>query len=200
MRRSQIKHVLLALVVAGAILRIGEASESTGPLADQVIVNRVEHALYVLPFSHIDAFAAGGYLALYGQPPSRARFMMHAVLLALVGLLTERHATGTNSLALGFRDFMADSWTYIWAYSCFNVLFGVALLMLRAGTLLTSFVEHPAVAYLGKMSYGCDVYHFGAIWAFSFGHVERIHDAPVGLRVAYAAVFDRNGVGERRQL
>jgi hypothetical protein len=72
--------------------------------------------LYVLPFSHIDAFATGGFLALYGRAPSRGLSAGYVMVLVSTGMVAEPLATGSNSMSPGYGPFMADSWKY--TYSC----------------------------------------------------------------------------------
>ena len=82
-------------------------------------------------------------------------------------MAAERLATGSNSMALGYGPFMADSWKYMWGYTCFNLLFAWILLMLKGRALVPALTEHPALVYLGRISYGLYVFHFGVIWLLS---------------------------------
>jgi peptidoglycan/LPS O-acetylase OafA/YrhL len=128
----------------------------------------------------------GGYLALYGRTPSRAFVGVYAALIVLVGISTERLATGSNGMALGYAPFMADGWKYIWGYTCFNLLFGCILLLIRDRALAPRLVEHPALNYLGKISYGLYVYHFGVIWVLSGMDMPRFYQLPMLWRATYA--------------
>jgi peptidoglycan/LPS O-acetylase OafA/YrhL len=154
------------LIVAGPVLRLAEAAVVTGEMHG-LFQKRLDLVLYVLPFSHIDAFATGGFLALYGRTPSRGLVAGYVTVLVIAGMVAERLATGSNSMTLGYGPFMADSWKYVWGYTCFNLLFGWILLMLKARTLVPALTEHPALVYLGKISYGLYVFHFGVIWLMS---------------------------------
>ena len=163
---ARLKAVLLALIAAGPILRLAEAAVVTGEL-HALFYRRLDLVLYVLPFSHIDAFATGGFLALYGRTPSRGLMAGYAVALVVVGMAAERLTTGSNSMALGYGPFMADSMKYVWGYTCVNLLFGWLLLMLKDRALVPALTEHPALVYLGRISYGLYVFHFGVIWLVS---------------------------------
>jgi peptidoglycan/LPS O-acetylase OafA/YrhL len=163
---ARLKGVLLVLIAAGPVVRLAEAALVTGEMHG-LFLKRLDLVLYVLPFSHIDAFATGGFLAVYGRAPSRGLLAGYATVLVSTGMVAERLATGSNSMALGYGPFMADSWKYLWGYTCFNLLFGWILLMLRGRALAPALAEHPALVYLGRISYGLYVFHFGVIWLMS---------------------------------
>jgi peptidoglycan/LPS O-acetylase OafA/YrhL len=163
---ARLKGVLLALIVAGPVVRLAEAAVVAGSM-HELFFRRLDLVLYVLPFSHIDAFATGGFLALYGRTPSRGLVAGYATVLVIAGMAAERLATGSNSMALGYGPFMADSWKYVWGYTCFNLLFAWILLMLKDRALVPALTEHPALVYLGRISYGLYVFHFGVIWLMS---------------------------------
>jgi peptidoglycan/LPS O-acetylase OafA/YrhL len=175
---QQLKRVLLAILIAGPALRLAAAAMATSPVGE-LFYDQLDLVIYVLPTSHIDAFAMGGYLALYGRTPSRAFVGVYAALIVLVGISTERLATGSNGMALGYAPFMADGWKYIWGYTCFNLLFGCILLLIRDRALAPRLVEHPALNYLGKISYGLYVYHFGVIWVLSGMDMPRFYQLPI---------------------
>lgn len=67
---ARLKIVLLALIAAGPVVRLAEAAVVSGEM-HALFLKRLDLVLYVLPFSHVDAFATGGFLALYGRTPSR---------------------------------------------------------------------------------------------------------------------------------
>ena len=135
---------------------------------NHMLTQQVSLTVYVLPFSHIDAFAIGGYLALFGRTPSMRVVAGYSALLVAVGMITERLATGsTMALAFGYGPFMADSWKAVWAYSALNLLFGWILLLMRDRVFFPRVVENGALINLGKISYGLYVYHFVVIWLMS---------------------------------
>ena len=182
---ARLKRVLVAMLVAGPVLRLAEAAVVTSQIGS-LFYPRLDLVIYVLPTSHIDAFAMGGFLALYGRSPSRRVVAAYVAVLVIAGVITERLATGSNSMALGYNAFMSDSWKYVWGYTCFNLLFGWILLMIRDRTLVPTLVEHPALVYLGKISYGLYVYHFGVIWLLSSLDVPGFHGWPMLWRATYA--------------
>ena len=163
----QLRRLLLGLILAGPAIRLFEAGLISSPLG-HFFNQRLDLTIYVLPFSHIDAFAIGGYFALFGRAPSMRVLAGYSALLVGAGMLTERLATAaTVPLAFGYGPFMADSWKSVWAYSAMNVSFGWVLLMMRDRAFFPRVVEHQALTYLGKISYGLYVYHFAVIWLLS---------------------------------
>jgi peptidoglycan/LPS O-acetylase OafA/YrhL len=162
----RLKPVLLALVIAGPLLRLAEGAIVTSHTPG-LFGGPFDTLIYVLPFSHLDAFALGGYLALYGRTPSPALLASYAVVLAAVGLVTERFTGGGAGLTLGYGPFMAGAGKYVWGYTAVNLLFGGLLLVIRDRRFMPRLVEQPALVYLGKISYGLYVYHFAVLWLFS---------------------------------
>lgn len=164
---TQLRRLLLALIVAGPLIRLVEAGLFTTSFG-RFLYHRSDLTIYVLPFSHIDAFAIGGYLALFARTPSRRVVAGYAAFLLIIGVVTERVATGSISLGgFGYRPFMADSWKYAWAYSALYLLFGWILLMIRDRVFFQKVMEHRTLTYLGRISYGLYVYHFAILWAVS---------------------------------
>ena len=164
---SQLRRVLVALIIAGPVIRLAEAGLFTTSFASY-LYHRRDLTIYVLPFSHVDAFAMGGYLALFGRTPSSPVVAGYAACLMTIGIVTERLVTGSVTLsAFGYRPFMADSWKYAWAYSALYLLFGWILLMIRDRAFFPLLMEHRVPTYLGRISYGLYVYHFAALWGMS---------------------------------
>ena len=106
--------MLLVLIIAGPVIRLVEVGLMTTTL-NRLLTQHVSLTVFVLPFSHIDAFAIGGYLALFGRTPSMRVVAGYSALVVAAGMITERLATGsTMALAFGYGPFMADSWKAVW--------------------------------------------------------------------------------------
>ena len=163
---SRLRAVLLAFVAAGPFMRLAELGLFATPVAG-LLHSESDLVVYVLPFSHIDAFALGGYLALFGRAPGRRAFLVYATALVACGMLTEWHATGRTGLSLGFPPFMQGSLKQVWGYSAANLLFGWTLLLIRERRFMPAVMESGALRYLGRISYGLYVYHFAMIWLAS---------------------------------
>lgn len=184
--RTKLRPFLVALVIAGPLVRLAEAWLVTSAIGG-IFNERMDLTIYVLPFSHVDAFAIGGYMALNSRRPARGTIAGYAAVLVVVGLITERWNTGSNALALGYGPFMSDSWKYVWGYTSVNLLFAWLLALIRDRQLLPAVLEHPALVYLGRISYGLYVYHFAVIWLMFPPELAALESQP-GVR-AWRAVY-----------
>lgn len=118
-------------------------------------------AIYSLTTTHLDAFAVGGFFALFPSvSPRKAFFRVTAVLLlggALV-LLLNRGSVPLRSL--GYPLSLYASYGYIWAYSILN-LFAIYLIqMVARGEFFPRFFALPWLNSIGKISYGVYIFHF----------------------------------------
>ncbi|MBN1305915.1 MAG: acyltransferase [Anaerolineales bacterium] len=157
------KTFLFAVILAGPVQRflIVRLYES-GFL--QVMNQRIDLAIYVLPFSHFDAFATGGLLALYGKScNSNLRVLLLIAFTILLGYQTQYLSSGQISWqSLGYLPFMKQQ--MVWGYSLLNYIFALLFVQIRDERLLPKFFNNPVVHYLGKISYGLYVFHFGIQW------------------------------------
>ena len=185
--RARLSAVLAGLIVAGPLIRLIELA-LIGSEFGRFLNPRADLTIYVLPFSHLDAFATGGYLALYGRTPRRATVGLYALALLAVGMISERMVSGSTGLTLGYPPFMSGSWKPIWGYTAFNILFGWVILLIRDRALARPVMENPALSYLGKISYGLYVYHFAMIWLVSVAAGAPFYHQPPGRRVMFGAV------------
>jgi peptidoglycan/LPS O-acetylase OafA/YrhL len=126
---------------------------------------RTDLVVFVLPFSQIDAFAIGGWFALYGRSRSALVPVALVAFALLIGCVTEYVATGAlEPSSLGYRPYMRDAYKFLWAYTLLNVVFASILIHARDGKLLKRLFENPWLHYLGQISYGLYVFHFALIW------------------------------------
>jgi peptidoglycan/LPS O-acetylase OafA/YrhL len=106
---NHLKKFLLLLIAAGPFMR----------LLLVIILNanifpalpQPDLVIYILPFSHSDAFALGGYFALYGKSRSSCLVWMSILFVIMLGMVTGWLATGQVQWdQLGYRRFMKDSY------------------------------------------------------------------------------------------
>jgi peptidoglycan/LPS O-acetylase OafA/YrhL len=159
-----LQAALLSLVVLGPLLRGVELLLSEpyahAPAPDIFV--------YALPLSHVDAFATGGYAALFMRPSNRlGRWILPmSVATILVGMATAQLNTGSYHLSsFGYPSFMRDSGKPVWGYTLVNVVSALVVVQLRGGLFLPWLFEHRTLVRLGRMSYGLYVYHLAVIWA-----------------------------------
>lgn len=126
----------------------------------------VEQVIYPLPFSHLDAFALGGYISLYSIPKAKVQFLWLAAIIPILGFATQYFATGTigELSALGYPLLLPDAYKFLWGHTLLNYFFALAIYgVAREGWAVRLLEWHP-LRYLGKISYGLYVYHFAILW------------------------------------
>lgn len=149
--------VLLSPAIRFLILNI--ATENTLGLLNE----RVDFVVHFITFSHFDAFAIGGFFALYKRSTSNIFILCLIVSVLGLGYATEFAATGKiKLLSLGYSHFMVDK--YIWGYTLINLVFAYVLVQLKDGKFLSIIFENKYLHYLGEISYGLYIFHFPMIW------------------------------------
>ena len=122
-----------------------------------------QQAVNVLPFSHLDAFAFGAYISRFELPRPRLQLLVLAVTVPALGLLTDYLSKGTVTFALGYDLPMTGFYKEVWGYTLLNYLFAVLIYCVARTNFLTGILESAPLRYLGKISYGLYVYHYGII-------------------------------------
>lgn len=126
-----------------------------------------QQAVNVLPFSHIDAFAFGAYISRFELPRPRLQLALLSICIPALGLLTDYLSKGTVSAALGYDLPMTGYYKEVWAYTILNYFFAVLIYCVAKTNLWTGMLESVPLKYLGKISYGLYVYHYGIIAIFA---------------------------------
>lgn len=159
----RIKQLLLCIITAGPLLRFLTAQIVTGHLIEGV-GHAEDVVIYVSPLSHLDAFATGGFFAMYMSAKDE-RFSWWAILICLLtGFASQYLNSGSIRPigALGFPAFMNDK--MLWGYSLINFLFGFLILQTRDGKFMHAFLSNSVFNYLGRISYGLYVFHFPCLF------------------------------------
>jgi peptidoglycan/LPS O-acetylase OafA/YrhL len=126
--------------------------------------NDPQQAVNVLPFSHLDAFAFGAYISRFEIPRPRLQLLVLAVTVPALGLLSDFLSKETVSiLSLGYDLPMTGLYKEVWGYTALNYLFAVLIYCVARTNFLTDILESASLRYLGKISYGLYVYHYGII-------------------------------------
>jgi len=158
------KAILIAFILSGPFIR---ALTYLLLSSDSITIFRGNHilAIYLLPTSYLDAFAIGGYFALYGKPSNTRSVYTAFIFLIAIGLITDWlfHQKFTWQ-AGGYAPLMKDSYKYIWGYSVCALFIAYMLVNIRDNRFLPSLLNHPVLVYLGTISYGLYVYHYFIIW------------------------------------
>lgn len=158
------KKLFLAVIGLGPVFRaLLEFFFSQRPLA--FMMDYSQMALYVLPFSHIDAFAMGAYISQFHIPRPRLQLALLFALVPLIGFYTQYAFIGNvwwDSLGYEFPLRVASK--EIWGYSLLNYFFTVMIYCVAKTKLFTTLLDSYILRYLGKISYGLYIYHSAIIW------------------------------------
>lgn len=158
--KHHLKHLLLGLIILGPLWRLFIFFISKNHWLD-FLHERWDIIIYVLPFSHIDAFAIGGFYAIYRKKISSLQTGIIISLALTIGILSELIAPEKPAgYYAEFTHFMSDSYQFIWGYSLANFVFAVILLQLREKVFFSAIFENSILCYLGTISYGLYVFHF----------------------------------------
>lgn len=158
-----LKGFLLLTIAAGPLFRFLLAIIlDTGVIP---ALNGADAAINVLPFSHVDAFAMGGFFALYGK--NRPVYLVWASVFGVLalGIIAGWVSTGQVYLyQLGYPPYMKGAYRHIWGYSLVNFMFAYILVHVKSRTFMPALLENPILVYLGTISYGLYVFHFPVLW------------------------------------
>jgi peptidoglycan/LPS O-acetylase OafA/YrhL len=171
--KAKLKKLFFTIIAVGPLLRLGTYLIYSYHLLPNLPAN-APLAVYVLPFSHVDAFAFGAYISTFGLPQPRKQLLILASATPLLGFLTQYFSTGTIQLtSFGYEFPMFTAYKFVWGFSLLNYCFAMIIYSVYQTKLFTSVLDHFILRYLGKISYGLYVYHLPVIWfllAFQLKH------------------------------
>ncbi len=159
-----LKRFLLLVIAAGPLMRFLLMRGIDAHMLPVGVLG-ADLDIYVLPFSHLDAFAVGGYFALYGKSRPGHLVWVSILLVLALGMITSWLSEGEILWdRLGYGQFMYDSYKYVWGYSAVNLMFAYVLVHVRDKAFMPALFENPLLVYLGTISYGLYVFHFPVLW------------------------------------
>ncbi|MDP6979671.1 MAG: acyltransferase [Myxococcota bacterium] len=172
--RRRIVPVLIALACAGPFFR-GATWLAGSHFGVEWLNADLPLAIYVLPWSHLDAFAIGGLAALL--PATASRRMVATVwgVIAVAGFASEVAATGEVGPieALGYGLAMPHAYKFVWGYSLLNLGFALMIQQVERRSWGHGVFEFPPVRYLGRISYGVYIWHFPVIFLVQATFIDR---------------------------
>ncbi len=173
--KKHIQKLFLAVIFLGPVFRFAITYIYRLQLSP-LLSDNMPVAVYVLPFSHLDAFAFGAYVSRFNIPRPKQQLIALLFLIPLIGFSTLYLSTGTigETSALGFPYPLANAMKQIWGYSLLDYFFAVFIFAVVNQGLFVRLLETRFLRYLGKISYGLYVYHFPVVW-----FVGRIRDAGI---------------------
>jgi peptidoglycan/LPS O-acetylase OafA/YrhL len=185
---KHLKKLCLGIILATPIIRI----LVTMALKAQVfpfMTSNIPLGLYPLPVTHIDAFAMGAYISRFELPKAKQQLAFLLVFVPLTGFATQYISTGSlgELTTLGYTYPIANLFKHIWGYSLLNYLFAVLIYCVAREGLFVKLLEMKPLPYLGKISYGLYVYHFGLTWLA--GRIRDVIEMPAPLAKFLTAVI-----------
>lgn len=160
--RDKFKQLCLNAIGLGFVFRLA-ITLIYRTQAFPFLLSDPQQAVNVLPFSHLDAFAFGAFISRFEIPRPRLQLLILVVIIPIVGLLTDFMTKGTMTSSLGYDLPMTGYYKEVWGYSLLNYLFAVFIYCVARVNLFTRILESAPLRYLGKISYGLYVYHYGVI-------------------------------------
>lgn len=160
--RERFKQLCLTAIGLGFLARLGLTFIYHAQLLPFLSTDP-QQSVNVLPFSHIDAFALGAYISRFEIPRPRLQLLASFILVSAIGLWTDFLSKGTMTASLGYDLPMTGYYKEVWGYSLLNYLFALLIYCVVRTGLFTTLLEFPVLRYLGKISYGLYVYHYGII-------------------------------------
>jgi peptidoglycan/LPS O-acetylase OafA/YrhL len=160
--RDKFKQLCFTAIGLGFVFRIVITLIYRGQVFPFLLTDP-QLAVNVLPFSHLDAFALGAYISRFEIPRPRLQLVALAIVVPAIGLLTDFLRKGTLTFALGYDLPMTGYYKEVWGYTLLNYLFAVLIYCVARKGFLTRILELAPLRYLGKISYGLYVYHYGTI-------------------------------------
>ncbi len=160
---KHLKNFLLLVIMAGPLMRFFSVMIFDAHILSTL--RQTDLAIYILPFSHVDAFAIGGYLSLYGKSRPIYLVWLSILLVLMLGIIASWLSTRQIQWdQLGYGPFMKDSYKYVWGYTLVNLMFAYVLVHVRDKTFMPALFENRLLVYLGTISYGLYVFHFPVVW------------------------------------
>ncbi len=163
--RKYARHVFLGVIAFSPLFRLGITIVDQNDLWS--FLSPIEGlAAYVLPFSHLDAFAFGALLNAVDLPKAKQQFWALLLTLPVVGALTDYLAAGTWEYLphLGLIEPLTYAYKPVWGYSALDYLFALLVYGVAREGWWRAVLDSRPMSYLGKISYGLYVYHSAIIW------------------------------------
>ena len=178
--KKHIKKLFVAAIIAGPLFRAG-LSFLYKYYQLPFMYSDYSVAIYVLPFSHLDAFGLGAFISRFEIPKARWQFFALLLLLPVIGFASAYQSTGSfgDYTALGFPYPLAKGMKQIWGYTYLDYVCALFIYIVVKEKFLVGFLDKPFISYLGKISYGLYVYHFALVW-----FVARIRDLSIPVPIA----------------
>jgi peptidoglycan/LPS O-acetylase OafA/YrhL len=187
------RRFVLGLLIFTPLLRLAVFSWAVHLGYDAEMAGKV---VYVLPFTQLDAFAAGAAIPVFGleqlaNPGRRliAAFIATGALGAAVLAAAYYGGQGAFVASLGYAMFLLQSHEYVWGYSMLNLLAMLALICALRRLAWLRFLENAFLTWVGRISFGMYVYHIPLLLLGEAAMAKAVpHPGPL-IRGAFFAVW-----------
>ncbi|HEY6802384.1 MAG TPA: acyltransferase [Pyrinomonadaceae bacterium] len=163
------KSLLLAIVIGIPIVRLLTSLLLANAGHDPLFYGTV---LYTITPFQIDAFAVGAIVATFKFPHIKngkvvfAVAVVVAVALGLLAQFTSPVMASDRVNSFGFPIHLLHHYEYVWGYSVLNIVAGLLILLVVQGSSPLPFLKNGPLTFLGRISYGVYVYHYGVLAIF----------------------------------
>lgn len=126
--------------------------------------------VYVLPFSHFDAFAVGALVSRVEVAKPKVKLLLLTLLVPTIAMLAHFIELGSVQpiIEFGYEPFLRDSaYRPVWGYSLLNLYFALVVYCVAFKGLFRRALELSFVRFTGRISYGLYVFHLPCIWVVS---------------------------------
>jgi peptidoglycan/LPS O-acetylase OafA/YrhL len=163
------KSLLLVIVIGIPIVRLITSLLLANAGHDPLFYGTV---LYTITPFQIDAFAIGAIIATFNFPRIKngtvmfAATVVVAVALGLVAQFISPVMPSDRVNSFGFPIHLLHQYEYVWGYSVLNIVAGLLILLVVQGSSPLPFLKSGPLTFLGRISYGVYVYHYGVLAIF----------------------------------
>lgn len=162
-------RVLVLLLIGVPLLRLGLTFFLFALGKDALSAAVV---MYTQTPCQFDAFAAGALIASFRFPVvkrPRAIFVAALALVFFVGIISQHNSPTVASDRInswGYPIQLLHNYQFIWGYSLLNFLFALLILLVVQRQCSMSWLEARGLTFIGKISYGVYVLHYGMLAVF----------------------------------
>jgi peptidoglycan/LPS O-acetylase OafA/YrhL len=167
------RRFIVALIVLGPLLRLAAAIWARGVLDNPDYAGRVVN---MVTTSHLDAFAWGGSVAVFGyskitNPLRVFRWALAGALVLGFCFMAWRASVGHPIpwSSLGYPEHPIYGFRHLWGYSVINAVSALAILAAVRGSPPARFLNSRPMVRIGKVSYGVYVFHLPLLWVVKQG-------------------------------
>jgi peptidoglycan/LPS O-acetylase OafA/YrhL len=167
--REQLKKLMIAVIIITPVLKfaafewLSTYTDNKGDIALAIFHNSVLQAdafawgilMAILPFSKIKRPGTWGLLL----------FIVSIAIIKYDGWFICKEQIGKDPFVYLFKpELLGYNYQFLYAFSLINASFFLMVLSVVSGKSQLKILSHPWAVFMGKVSYGIYVYHFGLVF------------------------------------